>query len=67
MPKSKINSGKRNKIKSLTQEEYGFLAEKIMEGTCDFETLYLLAKTQVITELKQNPKKAREELEFFKN
>ena len=67
MPKSKINLGKRNKIKQLTKKEYNFITDKILEGICDFETLYLLAKTQVITELKQNPKKAREELEFFKN
>ena len=38
-----------------------------MEGTCDFETFYLLARTQITTELKQNPKKVREEFEFFKN
>ena len=66
MPKYKINSGKRDKIKPLTQKEYNFLAEKIIEGICDFETLYLLARTQVITELKQNPKRAKEELNFSK-
>ena len=53
-------------MKPLTQKEYNFVTDKILEGICDFETLYLLARKQVLTELKQNPKRAREELEFFK-
>ncbi len=53
------------KIKPLTKKEYNFVADRIIEGIGDFETLYLLARTQVLNELKQNPKRAREELEFY--
>ena len=49
----------------LTQKQYNFITDRILEGIGDFETLYLLARTQVLNELKQNPKRARKELEFF--
>jgi len=55
------------KIKPPTQKQLNFVTDKILEGIGDFETLYLLARTQVLQELKQNLKRAREELEFYRN
>lgn len=52
---------------TLTKKEYNFITDKILEGIGDFKTLYLIARAQVLNELKQNPKRAKEEFEFYRN